>query len=65
MKKFTQYFLELAENPKINQDGSTSRYMTRSKKAVDRLMTLRRAQMEQFIERESEKLRGDSNVLMD
>ena len=46
IKKFAPYYLELAETPSKNSDGATCRFLTRSRRAVDRLLTLRRSQIE-------------------
>ena len=56
VKKFSPYYLELVETPRQNSEGVTSRFVTRSRRAVDRLLTLRRSQIEQFVEKEIDKL---------
>lgn len=56
VKKYSPYFLE--EIPRI--EGGSGRYLTRNKRTVDRLRTLRQHQIEDIFGRESDKLRQEA-----
>lgn len=67
VKKFSPYYLEETGTKNVNQDGAQSRFLIRSRRAVDRLCTLRRTQIEQYVDREHERLRQsvESNSFID
>jgi hypothetical protein len=55
IKKYQPYFLE--EVPNEEDPKRPPRFIVRSRKAMDRLCTIRKTQLEQHCEKESERLR--------